>query len=192
MTSTSTAAFGTRDLALVGLSAGLIVALGAIPPIVVGILPVPITLQSFGVMLAGLMFGPKRGALACLTVLALVAAGLPVLSGGRGGLAVFAGPTVGYLLAWVPAAYTIGFLAMRAEALQRPLARSIGYLFATVLGGIVVLNLGGILWLSAVSHISVTTVMLGSLAFLPGDLIKAVLAVLVVGRVEALLTMPRV
>lgn len=192
MTSRSTAVFGTRDLALVGLSAGLIVALGAIPPIVIGILPVPITLQSFGVMLAGLMFGPKRGALACLTVLALVAAGLPVLSGGRGGLAVFAGPTVGYLLAWVPAAYTIGFLAMRAEALQRPLSRSIAYLLATILGGVIVINLGGILWLAAVSHISIMTVFVGSLAFLVGDTIKAVLVVLVVRRVEALVTMPRV
>ncbi|ABD86632.1 biotin transporter BioY [Rhodopseudomonas palustris] len=192
MTPQSTIALGTRDLALIGLSAGLIVALGAVPPIVVGILPVPITLQSFGVMLAGLMFGPKRGALACLTVLALVAVGLPVLSGGRGGLAVFAGPSAGYLLAWMPAAYIIGFLATRAEALQRPLARSAAYLFVTVLGGVIVLNLGGVLWLAAVSHISVTTVIAGSLVFMPGDLIKAVLAVLVVRRVEALLTLPRV
>jgi biotin transport system substrate-specific component len=192
MTSQSSAGFGTRDLALVGLGAGLIVALGAVPPIVVGVLPVPITLQSFGVMLAGLMFGPKRGALACLTVLALVAIGMPVLSGGRGGLAVFAGPTVGYLLAWVPAAYTIGFLAMRAEALQPGLARSTGFFLATVLGGIGIINLGGILWLATVSNISVLTATIGSLAFVPGDLIKAVLAVLVVQRVEALLTMPRV
>jgi biotin transport system substrate-specific component len=191
MTSRTSAGFATRDLALVGLGAGLIVALGAIPPIVVGVLPVPITLQSFGVMLVGLMFGPKRGALACLTVLALVAAGLPFLSGGRGGLAVFAGPSAGYLLAWAPAAYCIGFLAMRAEGLQRPLIRGAAYLAATITGGIVVLNLGGILWLTAVSHISVTTVLLGSMAFVPGDLIKAVLAVLVVQRVEAMLTLPR-
>ncbi|HEY0329377.1 MAG TPA: biotin transporter BioY [Rhodopseudomonas sp.] len=192
MPSQSTAGFETRDLALVGLSAGLIVALGAVPPIVVGILPVPITLQSFGVMLAGLMFGPKRGALACLTVLALVAAGLPVLSGGRGGLAVFAGPSAGYLIAWAPAAYLIGFLATRAEILRQPLARFAAYLFVTVLGGVIVLNLGGILWLAAVSHISVTTVIAGSLVFMPGDLVKAVLAALVVQRVEALLTLPRV
>ncbi|ABD07983.1 BioY protein [Rhodopseudomonas palustris HaA2] len=191
MMSQSAARFGTRDLALVGLGAGLIMALGAIPPIVVGVLPVPITLQSLGVMLVGLMFGPKRGALACLTVLALVAAGLPVLAGGRGGLAVFAGPTVGYLLAWAPAAYAVGFLAMRAEALQRPLWRGIAYLAATIFGGIIVLHLGGILWLAAVSHINVATVMLGSLAFLPGDLIKAVLTVLIVQRVEAMLTLPR-
>jgi len=191
MTSQTSAGFGTRDLALVGLGAGLIVALGAIPPIVIGVLPVPITLQSFGVMLVGLMFGPKRGALACLTVLALVAAGLPVLSGGRGGLAVFAGPSVGYLLAWAPAAYSIGFLAMRAETLQRPLTRGIAYLGATIFGGIVVIHLGGIAWLAAVSNIKFTTVMVGSLAFMPGDLIKAVLAVLVVQRVEAMLTLPR-
>jgi biotin transport system substrate-specific component len=191
MTTQSSVSFGTRDLALVSLGAGLIVALGAIPPIVVGVLPVPITLQSFGVMLVGLMFGPKRGALACLTVMALVAAGLPVLSGGRGGLAVYAGPTAGYLLAWAPAAYCVGFCAMRAERFRQPLSRGIAYLAATIFGGIVVLHFGGILWLAAVSKVSVTTVMLGSLAFMPGDLIKAVIAVLVVQRVEAMLTLPR-
>jgi hypothetical protein len=70
--------------------------------------------------------------------------------------------------------------------LLRPLARSAAYLVATVLGGIIVLHLAGILWLAAVSHISVTTAIAGTMAFMPGDLIKAVLAVLVVQRVEAL------
>ena len=49
--------------------------------------PVPITLQTMGVMLAGSVLGARRGALAVLTFLALVAAGLPLLAGGRGGLA---------------------------------------------------------------------------------------------------------
>ncbi|MGJ5222152.1 biotin transporter BioY [Bradyrhizobium oligotrophicum] len=186
-----TASFGTRDLALVGLGAGVIASLGAIPPIAIGVLPVPITLQSLGVMLVGLMFGPKRGALACLTFLTLVAAGLPVLAGGRGGLAVFAGPTAGYMLAWVPAAYCTGILAIQAETLQRPLVRGIAYLAANIVGGIMVVHLGGILWLAAASHINVTTAMLGSLAFVPGDLIKAVLVVVVVQRVEGMLTLPR-
>jgi biotin transport system substrate-specific component len=80
---------------------------------------------------------------------------------------------------------------MRAEALPSRLARSIAFFLATVLGGIGIINLGGILWLATVSNISVVTAMVGSLAFVPGDLIKAVLAVLVVQRVDALLTMPR-
>jgi len=86
----------TRDLVLISLFAAIIVALGFVPPITLGFIPVPITAQSLGVMLAGVILGAKRGALAAVLVILLVAIGLPVLSGGRGGLAVFAGPTVGF------------------------------------------------------------------------------------------------
>ena len=81
----------TRDIVLIALFAAIIVVLGLLPPIMLGFIPVPITAQSLGVMLAGCILGAKRGATAVLLVLLLVAIGLPVLSGGRGGLAVFAG-----------------------------------------------------------------------------------------------------
>ena len=77
----------TRDIVLVALFAAIIVVLGMLPPITLGFIPVPITAQSLGVMLAGCILGAKRGAGACLLVVLLVAIGLPVLSGGRGGLA---------------------------------------------------------------------------------------------------------
>ena len=79
----------TRDLVLSALFAALIVALGLIPAIPVGALPVPITPQSLGVMLAGLILGPVRGGLAVALVVLLVVLGLPVLSGGRGGFGSF-------------------------------------------------------------------------------------------------------
>ncbi len=80
----------TRDLGLIALFAAIIVALGVVPPIM---LPfnVPISAQTLGVMLAGVVLGAKRGALAPVLVILLVAIGLPVLSGGRGGLAFLPG-----------------------------------------------------------------------------------------------------
>ena len=101
----------TRDIVLVALFAAIIVVLGMLPPITFGFIPVPITAQSLGVMLAGCILGAKRGAAACLLVVLLVAIGLPVLSGGRGGLAVFAGPTAGYLVGWIAGAFVTGLIA---------------------------------------------------------------------------------
>ena len=79
MTSTSARA---RDLAVVATFAGFIAALGLVPAFAPFGFPVPITLQSFGIMLTGAVLGARRGASAVLLFLALVALGLPLLSGG--------------------------------------------------------------------------------------------------------------
>ncbi|WP_366556411.1 biotin transporter BioY [Aquibaculum sediminis] len=166
-----------RDLVAVPLFAALIVALGVMPPIPLGFLPVPITLQTLGVMLAGAMLGPWRGALAPALVVLLVILGLPVLSGGRGGLGVLAGPTAGFLIGWIPGALVTGLLA-------RPVLRRggqdwrvlLGLLLACVLGGIAVIYALGIAWLALVGGVGFGAAALGSLAFLPGDLVKAVIA----------------
>ena len=100
------------DAAQVAMFAALIAALGVVGsiPMPVG---VPITLQTLGVMLAGALLGARRGALAVIVLLVLAAAGLPVLAGGRGGLGVFAGPTVGYLIGFVVCAFVIGLIVDR-------------------------------------------------------------------------------
>ncbi|MDR0945742.1 MAG: biotin transporter BioY, partial [Bifidobacteriaceae bacterium] len=108
--------WGGRDVALVAVFAALTCVLGLIPPLYLPISPAPITAQTLGVMLAGAVLGGKRAAAAMALVVALVAAGLPVLSGGRGGLAVFAGPTVGFLVGWIPAAALTGWLTARFGA----------------------------------------------------------------------------
>ncbi|MFC6258113.1 biotin transporter BioY, partial [Kocuria oceani] len=76
----------TQNTVLVAVFAALIAALGLVPPITVGIVPVPITLQTLGVMLAGALLGPVRGMLSVVVLEVLVLAGLPLLAGGRGGL----------------------------------------------------------------------------------------------------------
>ena len=84
-----------RNLTHIALFAALIAVLGLVPQIDL-MAGVPITAQSLGIMLCGTVLGARRGALAVLLFLLLVAVGLPLLSGGRGGLGVFAGPSVGF------------------------------------------------------------------------------------------------
>jgi len=183
----------SRDLVLIPLFAALIVALGIMPPIPLGFLPVPITLQTLGVMLAGSMLGPWRGALAPALVVLLVILGLPVLAGGRGGLGVLAGPTAGFLLGWIPGAFVTGLIAQPIlQGNRQGLGAFAGLLLAALIGGVAVVYACGILWLALIAGVGLGTAALGSLAFIPGDLIKAVLcaaATRAVNRVYPL--MPR-
>lgn len=158
-----------RNFALVVLFAALICALGFVPPITLAS-GVPISAQSLGVMLAGAVLGSWRGALAVLVVLGLTALGLPVLSGGRGGIGVFAGPTVGFLIGWVLAAFVTGLIVERTRGHIGATAA-----FAAVIGGIVVLYLCGTLGLMLILHKGFVPALLLSAPFIPGDVIKAAL-----------------
>jgi biotin transport system substrate-specific component len=164
------------DLALVAVFAGLIAALGAAPPIYAFGLAVPITLQTMGVMLSGSILGSRRGALAVLLFLSLVALGLPLLSGGRGGLGVFAGPSAGYLVGFPLGAWVVG----RLHELLGERYSVVGGVVANVVGGIVVVYLVGIpvqAWRLSTS--TLVSVFLASVVFLPGDLAKAVVSAVV-------------
>ncbi|MGW6005607.1 biotin transporter BioY [Oerskovia enterophila] len=142
---------------------------------------VPITLQTLGVMLAGALLGAWRGALAMLTFLALVAAGLPLLSGGRGGPAVFVGPSVGYLVGFVVGAAVVGLVVERFRTLT-----FWRVLVASIVGGMLVMYALGIPLQALVTGFPLQTVATGSLMYLPGDLLKAVIAASVtVGVVRA-------
>ena len=173
----------TRDIVLIALFAAFIVALAFFPPINIPLVGVPITAQSMGVMLAGAVLGANRGALSVALVLALVAIGLPVLSGGRGGLGVFMGPSAGFLFAWPLAAFVTGFLYDRTQRTNIVM----GSLFC-IIGGILVLYPLGIVWISANVGISIMKATSGCLAFIPGDVIKAVIAAYVAIQVRKVLT----
>ena len=181
----------TRDISHVALMAAVIVALGLVPaiPLAAG---VPITLQSMGVMLAGLVLGPKRGAAAVLVVVALVALGLPVLSGGRGGLGVFVGPTAGFLLGWILAAFVAGFLAQVLEATEKStLVRTVQLTAAAIVGGIVVLYACGILWLAFFVKLGLAKAFMVSIVFVPGDVAKAIAAALITVKVRQAVAIER-
>lgn len=164
-----------RAIAEVALMAGVIVALGLVPPLYVLGLPVPITAQTLGVMLAGAVLGARRGALAALVVLVLCVASLPVMSGGRGGLGVLLGPTGGYALGFVPGAFVTGLLARRAMALPSR-TRGLALVGACLVGGVAVVYALGIPWTAVVTGLPLRTTALGALVFVPGDVLKAVLA----------------
>jgi len=170
-----------RDLALVASFAALIAVLGLPGAIQLFGNAVPITLQTLGVMLAGSILGWKRGALSVLVLLALVAMGLPLLSGGRGGLAVFAGPSAGYLVGWVFGAAAIGWLVQR----RLPAYPTWWGALANVVGGIGVVYLFGIPVQAAITGTSgVVATAVSSVVFLPGDVIKVVLATAVAAAVH--------
>lgn len=162
----------SRDVAQVAVGAGLVAALGLPGAITVFGNAVPITLQTFGVMLVGSLLGARRAGLALLLFLALVAAGLPLLAGGRGGLGVFAGPSAGYLVAWPVAAWLIGRLV---EA-GRPGYRWPRGLTANIVGGIGVVYALGIPVQAWRTEVPLPETAALASVFVPGDLIKAVLA----------------
>lgn len=160
-----------KHVTLIALFAALIAALGLIPQIA---LPfgVPITAQSLGIMLCGTVLGAKRGALAVLLFLLLVALGLPLLAGGRGGLGVFTSPTAGFLVGFPIAAFVTGLITETWR--KGPLAVSASV--ASVIGGIVVLYIFGIGGLSLVLGKSVPEATMLVAAFIPGDILKAAIA----------------
>lgn len=164
-----------RDLAQIAVFAALIAALGLPGAIPLGPEGVPITMQTLGVMLAGAILGPRKGVLAILLFLALVAAGLPLLAGGRGGLGVFVGLSAGYLVGWVAGVAVIGW----ATARLLPRYRLVPALVWTALGGIVVVYAFGVPVFAALSGVPLGLAIAGSAWFLIGDSIKVVVTVLV-------------
>jgi biotin transport system substrate-specific component len=161
----------TRSLVHVVTFAAVIAVLGLLPPVPVPLIPVPVTAQTLGVMLAGAILGPRRGTLAVVLFLFVVALGLPFLSGGRGGLGVFAGLSGGFLMGWIPGAAVTGMLfpARGNVSFVRAIA-------ACTVGGIGAVYLVGIPWMAIVGDLPLSAAALGSAAFLPGDLAKAVIA----------------
>lgn len=161
-----------RDVSYVCLFAALTAALGLFPAINLSFIPVPVTAQTLGVMLAGSILGARRGALSMLVFLAVVALGVPALAGGRGGLGVFLGPSGGFLLGWPLGAFVTGLLTERSNQRYR-LGIALACNFA---GGILVIYASGVPWTALVAGIGLKKAALGSLIFVPGDLLKVVMA----------------
>ncbi|HBF29292.1 biotin transporter BioY [Rhizobium sp.] len=169
----------TKDLVLIALFTAIVIVLGLIPPVTLGFIPVPITAQSMGVMLAGCILGSKRGALAYALLVVLVAIGLPVLAGGKGGLNVLMGVTGGYIFGWIIGSFITGLIAERlVREGQSAFTQVAGFFAASIIGGIVVVYACGMPWVTMVTGTPFNKVVIGSLAFIPGDLVKAAIATL--------------
>lgn len=165
----------SRDITRIAVFAAILAVLGIPGAIPVFGGAVPITAQTLGVMLAGAVLGAWRGAAAVAVVEVLVLAGLPLLSGGHGGAGVFAGPTAGYLFGWIAGAFVIGLIA-RAGGRRPTTWRTV---LGCVTGGILVVYAFGIPVQALVMHLPLGATALSSLIFLPGDIVKVVIATLV-------------
>ena len=190
----------TKDIVLIALFTALIITLGLVPPIPMPLVPVPVTLQTFGVMLAGLILGPKRAGLVLLLYVMIALLGLPVLPGGRAGLAVLTGPTAGFLLGMIPGAVVTGWLALvlnrdnnlKADSSSHRTLQSnpkweiLRYTLAAIVGGIVLVYAIGIPWLALETKMGLTKACWAMVVFLPGDLLKALVAAVVAQRIRRL------
>ncbi|MCZ4554114.1 biotin transport system substrate-specific component [Rhodococcus sp. PvR044] len=168
-----------RDLAQVAVFAALIIALGLPGTITIGSSGVPITLQTLGVMVAGALLGPRKGVLTVLTVIVLGLA-LPVLAGGRTSLTSLSSVTGGFLIGWIPAVALIGWLTVK----MLPRYNVFIGIVINALGGIVVIYAFGIAGMMLRSDLTFWQALSANGTFVPGDLLKAVIAAVVAAQVH--------
>ena len=165
-----------KQMALVSLFTAL-TAIGAFISIPVG--PVPITMQTLFVLLGGVLLGSKLGALSQIIYIILGLIGIPIFSGFSGGVQTILKPSFGFLLGFIFAAYVVGkVVQLKTTSFKTILA-------ATIVGTIVVYLVGlpyMYLILNNVMHMGLTftaVVKMGVLLFIPGDLLKILIASLV-------------
>lgn len=151
---------------------GALTAIGSL--IVIPMQPVPITLQTLFTSLAGILLGGYTGALSQIVYVLLGIIGLPVFAGGKAGLGTLFGPTGGYLIGFIIAAYVIGkIVEIRKEPGLAWITMSL------VIGNLVIYALG-VSQLAYLAHLSLfKALLLGVVPFLIGDLLKLLAAVLI-------------
>ena len=147
---------------------------------------VPITGQTLAVMLTGSILPVRQAYWSMLAYLLIGAVGLPVFSGFSGGIGVLLGPTGGYLIGYLPGVMLIALLKGQNNNLwSLALANSIG--------GIGIVYLLGITWLSLVTGIGFQkAIMTGALPFIPGDIIKVIAATVISATVNKRLQKARI
>ncbi|HEV7744573.1 MAG TPA: biotin transporter BioY [Pyrinomonadaceae bacterium] len=150
--------------------------------IVIPIGPVPITAQTFAVLLTGALLGSRLGAMAMIAYLLEGGVGLPFFYGGHGGIAHLFGPTGGYLVAFPAAAFITG--AFAENGWDKRLVTAVAAMFV----GSIVILLAGWAWFSLVMHTPMLVAFkLSVLPHIPGDIIKILLAAAVMPTGWALL-----
>lgn len=199
---TQTAAAHRRPLAvptqvaLAGVFAALIAVCSMLPPIPVGGFGVPITLQTFAVLLAGLILGARLGFLSVALYVVVGLVGLPVFSGFNAGFGVLAGPSAGYLLAFPFAAALAGALSSlvlrRGQAAAARRQRGTGRMglgwwalvwLSAMIGSFVVLHPMGIAGMMLALDLDLPTAIGADVLFWPGDVVKNLLATAVAATV---------
>lgn len=156
----------------------LLTALGAHVAVPLGITPVPMTLQTLFVLLAGALLGPVAGATSQLLYLCLGVAGVPVFAMGGAGLPWIFGPTGGYLMAFPLAAALVGWISgSEGVALRTAIALVVGSAVIFVMGA-------G--WLSVVTDLGPGALFVAAVQpFLVGAVVKATICFVVTRQIVA-------
>jgi biotin transport system substrate-specific component len=165
----------------------VVMALSAQVAIAVGFSPVPITGQTFAVLLVGALLGARRGSAAVALYLLEGASGLPVFAGGAAGAVWLVGPTAGYLVGFLPAALIAGWVA------ERTWGRSVVATLAAMTVATCAIFACGLAWLSRFVEPGLLPEM-GLYPFVVGALIKIALATVALPsgwRVISALASPR-
>ena len=176
-----------RNLTHIALFAALTMGFFVMPSAMLSV-GVPISATSLGIMLCGTVLGSVRGGLAALLFVVLVAANVPALFGAVGGLGLFVGPRAGFLMGFPFAAFATGFIMEKWHGPTGLVA-----FVAALIGGVLVLYAFGVPVMSVLlpqekidgmfkeipTYLSVPLPVALSALYIPGDLIKAVLAALI-------------
>lgn len=169
----------TRDMVYIALFAAISAATAIFPPIT---LPfgVPIVVQSIAPLLAGSIIGAWRGALSIVLFIAMVAVGLPLLSGTRGGIAPLIAPAGGFIFSWIAVAAVVGWLIERRHG-QAGLTYRI---ISNFIGAFVISYPIGIVWLSYNTGMTLQAAAFAVCAFIGGDIIKVIVASMISRAVQ--------
>ncbi len=170
-------------------------AVGAFIPIPIPFSPVPVTLQSLFILLAGLILGPRWGLMSISVYLLAGICGLPVFSGATGGIAHFAGPTGGYLFGFLPAVFMIGLISGnggRKESIKS--RKQVIFDILAMVCGTALIYLFGVSWLvNLYAGKSMTMgqgLAVGMIPFLPGDVLKIIAAAAIAKSLRPVLRLP--
>ncbi len=137
--------------------------------------PIPLNMALFAVLLAGGILGKKYGTLSVVVYILLGAVGIPVFAGFRGGLAVLAGPTGGYIAGYILVAFLTGLVCEKT--------RKMHYTLPIMILAVILCNAVGTAWYCYIMKSSVSSaLMLCVIPFVPTDIIKVVLAAMVIKK----------
>lgn len=165
----------TKDITQIGMFTAL-TAIGAFISIPIG--PVPITLQSFFVLLSGIILGSRKAMYSQIAYVLLGLVGLPIFAGFTGGLQTFAKPSFGFLIGYIATAYCVGKIVEKENT-------AINFSYAVLVGTVVLYAIGipymyYILNIMLVRNFSIIQILsMGMFMFIPGDTLKAVIAVFI-------------
>lgn len=185
----------TTYMALCGLFAALM-AICSMISIPLGFTPVPVNLATLGVFLAGGLLGKKYGTISLAVYVLIGAVGVPVFAGFRGGLSVLAGPTGGYIIGYIAAAFLVGlltelFLGRKSAAVQKagsPRVKELLLCAAAMVVGLAACYLLGTAWFMISTHTGLWPALVSCVfPFLPGDALKIIAGSLLVQKLRHLL-----